>query len=151
MLPLPYLPFPFRRRGGGDTFDPSSKNTVICEYHFKEEHLKKAAGSTRKTYTEDAVPSIFKFKYLTRLNEKAISKRPAPKQRLALNYIASDSSDESESCAAINFTVELLSVEKATQTDLDQNHLENELNDLKTEKLNMSKELDLYLFTYFKT
>ena len=88
--------------GGGDTFDPSSKNTVICEYHFKEEHLKKAAGSTRKTYTEDAVPSIFKFKYLTRLNEKAISKRPAPKERLALNYIASDSSDESESCAAIN-------------------------------------------------
>ena len=134
----------YRRRGGGDTFDPSSKNTVICEYHFKEEHLKKAAGSTRKTYTEDAVPSIFKFKYLTRLNEKPISKRPAPKERLALNYIASDSSDESESCAAINFTVELLSVEKATQTDLDQNHLENELNDLRTEKLNLSKELDLY-------
>ena len=25
----------YRRRGGGDTFDPSSKNTVICEYHFK--------------------------------------------------------------------------------------------------------------------
>ena len=85
---------------------------------------------------------------MTRLNEKAISKRPAPKQRLALNYIASDSSDESESCAAINFTVELLSVEKATQADLDQNHLENELNDLRTEKLNLSKELDLYLFSF---
>ena len=25
----------YRRRGGGDTFDPSSKNTVICEHHFK--------------------------------------------------------------------------------------------------------------------
>ena len=78
---------------------------------------------------EDAVPSIFKFKSLTRRNEKPISKRPAPRQRLALNYIALDSSDESESCAAINFTVEL-SFEKATQTNLDQNHLENELNDL---------------------
>ena len=85
---------------------------------------------------------------MTRPNEKPISKRPAPRQRLALNYIASDSSDESESCAAINFTVELLSVEKATQTDLDQNHLENELNDLRTEKLNLSKELDLYLFLF---
>ena len=85
---------------------------------------------------------------MTRPNEKPISKRPAPKQRLALNYIASDSSDESESCAAIDFTVELLSVEKATQTDLDQNHLENELNDLRTEKLNLSKELDLYLFSF---
>ena len=108
----------------------------------------KAAGSTRKTYTEDAVPSIFKFKSLTRPNEKLISKWPAPKQRLAQNYIASDSSDESESCAAINFAVELLSVEKATQTDLDQNHLENELNDLRSEKLNLSKELDLYLFSF---
>ena len=28
----------YRRRGGGDTFDPSSKNTVICEHHFKEVH-----------------------------------------------------------------------------------------------------------------
>ena len=138
----------YRRRGGGDTFDPSSKNTSICEHHFKEEHLKKAAGSARKTYTEDAVPSIFKFKSLTRLNEKPKSKGPAPRQRLALNYIASDSSDESESCAAINFTVELLSVEKATQTDLDQNHLENELNDLRTEKLNLSKELDLSIFSF---
>ena len=138
----------YRRRGGGDTFDPSSKNTSICEHHFKEEHLKKAAGSARKTYTEDAVLSIFKFKSLTRPNEKPISKRPASRRRLALNYIASDCADESESCAAINFTVELLSVEKATQTDLDQNHLENELNDLRTEKLNLSKELDLYLFSF---
>ena len=55
----------YRRRGGGDTFDPSSKNAVICEYHFKEEHLEKAAESTRKVYTEDAVPSISKFKSLT--------------------------------------------------------------------------------------
>ena len=52
----------------------------------------------------------------------------------------------SESCAAISFTVKSLSTEKATQTDLDQNHLENELNDLRTEKLNLSKELDSYLF-----
>ena len=74
MLPLPYLPFPFRRRGGGNTFDPSSKNTVICEYHFKEEPLKKAARSTRKPYTEDAVPSNFKLKSLTRPNEKPILK-----------------------------------------------------------------------------
>ena len=51
----------YQRRGGGDTFDPSSKNTVICEHYFKEEHLNKAADSTRKTYTEDVVPSIFKF------------------------------------------------------------------------------------------
>ena len=115
----------YRRRGGGDMFDPSSKNTVICEHHFKEEHFKKAAGSARKTYTEDAAPSIFKFKSLTRPNDKPISKRPAPKQRLALNYVASNSSDESESCAAINFTVELLSIEKATQTDLDQNQLDD--------------------------
>ena len=136
------------RRGGGDTFDPSSKNTVISEYHFKEEHLKKAAGSTRKSYTEDTVPSIFKFISLTRPNEKPISKRPAPKQWLALNYVASDSYDESTSCAAINFTTELLSIEKSTQTDLDQNHLENELNDLRVEKLNLSKKLDLYLFIY---
>ena len=56
----------YQRKGGGDTFHPSSKNTVICEHHFKEEHLKKAAGSTRKTYREDAVPLIFKFKSLTR-------------------------------------------------------------------------------------
>ena len=82
----------YRRRGGGGTFDPSSKNTVICEYHFKEEHLKKAAGSTRKRYTEDAVLSIFKFKSLTRPNEKPISTRPTPKQRIALIYIASDES-----------------------------------------------------------
>ena len=81
----------YRRRGGRDTFHPTI--TVICEHHFKEEHLKKAAGSTRKTYTEDAVPSIFKFKSLTRPNEKPISKRPAPKQRIALNYIASDESE----------------------------------------------------------
>ena len=85
---------------------------------------------------------------MTRPNEKPISKRPAPRQRLALNYIASDSSDESESCAAINFTVELLSVEKATQTDLDQNHLKSEPNDLRSEKLNLSKELDLYFFSF---
>ena len=78
------------------------------------------------------------------LIEKPISKRPAPRQRLALNYIGSDSSD----VWAINFTVELLSVEKAIQTDLDQNHLENKLNDLRTEKLNLSKELDLYLFSF---
>ena len=39
----------YRRRRGGDTFDPSSKNTVICDYNFKVEQLKKAAGSTRKT------------------------------------------------------------------------------------------------------
>ena len=82
---------------------------------------------------------------MTRPNEKPISKRPAPKQRLALNYIASDSS---ENCATINFTVELLSVEKATQTDLDQNHLKKELNDLRSEKLNLSKELDLYFFSF---
>ena len=132
------------RRGGGDTFHPSSKNTVICEHHFKEEHLKKVAGSTRKTHTEDAVPSIFKFNSLTRPNERPISKRPASRQWLALNYIGSDSSD----VWAINFTVELLSVEKAIQTDLDQNHLENKLNDLRTEKLNFSKELDLYLFSF---
>ena len=69
-----------RRRGGGDTFDPSSKNTFICELHFKEEHLKKAAGSAKKMYTEDAVSSIFKFKSLTRPNVKPISKRPAPRQ-----------------------------------------------------------------------
>ena len=25
----------YRRRGGGDTFDPSSKNAVICEPYFK--------------------------------------------------------------------------------------------------------------------
>ena len=55
----------YQRRGGGDTFDPSSKNAVICECHFKEEHLEKAADSTRKVYTEDAVPSISKFKSLT--------------------------------------------------------------------------------------
>ena len=83
----------YRRRGGGDTFHPSSKNTVTCEHHFKEEHLKKVADSTRKTHTEDAVPSIFKFNSLTRPNERPISKRPAPRQRLALNYIGSDSSD----------------------------------------------------------
>ena len=85
---------------------------------------------------------------MTRPNEKPISKRPAPRQQIALNYIASDSSDESESCTAINLTVELLSVEKATQTDLDQNHLENALNDLRTEKLNLSKEPALYLFSF---
>ena len=85
---------------------------------------------------------------MTRPNDKPISKRPAPKQQLALNYVASDSSDESESCAAIDFTVELLSVEKATQTDLDQNHLADELNDLRAEKLNLSKELDFYLFSF---
>ena len=62
----------YRRRGDGDTFDPSSKNTVICEYHFKEEHLKKDAVSARKTCTENAVPSIFKFKSFTRPNEKPI-------------------------------------------------------------------------------
>ena len=55
----------YQRRGGGDTFDPSSKNAVMCEYHFKEEHLEKAADSTKKVYTEDAVPSISKFKSLT--------------------------------------------------------------------------------------
>ena len=44
----------YRRRGGGDTFDSSSKNAVTCEYHFKEEHLKKVADSTRKAYAEDA-------------------------------------------------------------------------------------------------
>ena len=136
------------RRGGADTFDPSSKNTVLSEYHFREEHLKKAASSKRRTYTEDAVPSIFKFKSLTRPNEKPISRRLAPKQRLAMNYIATDSCDESGSCAAMNFTAELLSIEKATQTDLDQNHLENNLNDLKTEKPNLRKELDLYLFSF---
>ena len=76
-----------QRRGRGDTFDPSSKNTVICEHHFKEEHLKKATGSMKKTYTEDAAPSTFKFKSLTRPNEKPVSKRPAPRQRLALNYV----------------------------------------------------------------
>ena len=64
----------YRRRGGGDTFDLSSKNTVICEHHFKEEHLKKTAGSTRKTYREDSIPSIFKCNSLTRPNEKPISK-----------------------------------------------------------------------------
>ena len=85
---------------------------------------------------------------MTRHNEKPISKRLAPRQRLALNYISTDSSDESESCAAINFAVELLSVEKATQTDLHQNHLENKLNDFRTEKLNLSKELDLYLLSF---
>ena len=131
-----------------DTFDPASKNTVICEYHFKEKHLKKAAGSTKKKYMEYAVSSIFKFKYLTRPKEKQISKRPSPKQGLTLNYIVSDLFDESESCAAINFTAELLSIEKATQTDLDQNHLEKELNHLRTEKLNLSKELYLYLFSF---
>ena len=56
----------YQRRGGRDTFHPPI--TVICEHHFKEEHLKKAAGSTRKTYREDAVPLIFKFKSLTRPN-----------------------------------------------------------------------------------
>ena len=65
-----------------------------------------------------------------------------------MNYIASDSSDVSESCTTIDFTVQLLSIEKATQTDLDQNHPENKLNDLRTEKLNLSKELDLYLFSF---
>ena len=85
---------------------------------------------------------------MTRPNEKPISKRPAPKQRLALNYIATDSCDESGRCAAMNFTAKLLSIEKAAQTDLDQNHLENKLNDLKTEKLNWRKELDLYLFSF---
>ena len=85
---------------------------------------------------------------MTRPNEKPISRRLAPKQRLALNYIATDSCDESGSCAAMNFTAELLSIEKATQTDLDQNHLENNLNDLKTEKPNLRKELDLYLFSF---
>ena len=138
----------YQRRGGGDMFDQSSKNTVICEYDFKEEKFKKAVGNTRKKDREDAVPSIFKFKSLTWLNDKPISKWPAPKEWLALNYVASDSSDESESCAAINFTVELLSIEKVTQTDLDQNHLENELNDLRAEKLNLSKELALYLFWF---
>ena len=54
----------------------------------------------------------------------------------------------SESCTTIDFTVQLLSIEKATQTDLDQNHPENKLNDLRTEKLNLSKELDLYLFSF---
>ena len=51
----------YGRRGGGHTFDPSIKNTVICGHHFKEEHLKKAVGSTRKTYTEDAVSSIYQI------------------------------------------------------------------------------------------
>ena len=138
----------YQRRGDGDTFDPSSKNTVICTHHFKEEHLQKAAGSTRKTCTKDAVSSIFKSKSLTRPNEKPISKRPAPKQRLALNYVAPDSSDQSESCAAINFTVELLSIKKVTQTDHDQNHLENELNNLRAKKVSLSQELDLYLFSF---
>ena len=78
----------YRRRGVGDAFDPSSKNTVTCEHHFKEEHFKKAADSTRKTNAEDTVPSIFKFNFLTRPNDEPTSKRPAPKQRLALNYIA---------------------------------------------------------------
>ena len=62
--------------------------------------------------------------------------------------VESYSSDESESCAAVNFTVKLITTEKATQTDLDQNHLGNELNDLRTAKLNLSKKLDLYLFTF---
>ena len=69
----------YRRRGGGDTFDPFSKNAVICEYHFKEEHLENTVDSTRKAYTEDAVLSLAKFKSLTRPNDKPISKRPAPK------------------------------------------------------------------------
>ena len=54
----------------------------------------------------------------------------------------------SESCTTIDFTVQLLSIEKATQTDLDQNHPENKLNDLRIEKLNLNKELDLYLFSF---
>ena len=118
-------------------------NTIL-----NEEHLKKAAGSTRKTYTKDAVPSIFKSKSLTRSNEKPISKRPAPKQRLALNYVTLDSSDESESCSAKNFTVELLSIKKSTQTNLDQNHVENELTNLRAKKVSLSQELDLYLFSF---
>ena len=85
---------------------------------------------------------------MTRPNEETISKRAAPKQRLTLNYIASDSFDKPESCAAITFTVELLSIEKSTQTDLDQNHLDNELNNLRIEKLNLSKQLVLYLFSF---
>ena len=30
----------YPKRGAEDTFGPSSKYTVICECHFKEEHLK---------------------------------------------------------------------------------------------------------------
>ena len=59
-------------------FDPSSKNIFMCEYHLKEKHLKKAAGSTRKRYTKCAVHSNFKFKSLTGPKEKQISKRSAP-------------------------------------------------------------------------
>ena len=32
--------------------------------------------------------------------------------------------------------------------DLDQNHLENKLNVLRTEKVNLSKDLDLYFFSF---
>ena len=63
--------------------------------------------------------------------------------------VESYSCDESESCAAVNFTAKSLSTEKAIQTNLHQNHLENELTDLRTEKRNLSKKLDLDLFTFF--
>ena len=48
----------YRRRSGGEAFDPSRKNTVICEYYFKEEHLKKVVGNTRKT-TRKLLPLQF--------------------------------------------------------------------------------------------
>ena len=86
---------------------------------------------------------------MTRPNDKPISKWPSQKQRLALNHVASDSSDESESCEAINFTVELLSIEKATQRDIDQNHLVNEFNDLKVlEHLQKTKTLKMTFFSW---
>ena len=41
----------YRRKGFGDTFDLANKNNVICEYHFKNNEVKKHLVVVEEKYS----------------------------------------------------------------------------------------------------
>ena len=82
-----------RMKGAGSIFASRNQNNVICEYHFKNEEIKKAPGNCRKTLVKGVVPSVLRFT-LSTVSSEPLEKRCSPNKAFYIDKTSSESKEE---------------------------------------------------------
>ena len=79
----------YRRKGGCDNFE-ITRNTKVCEFHFKPEEIKVSLGRGIKTLkTGHEIPSVFIFN-----EERQVKKRKSPTNRVAVSSPSMKETDD---------------------------------------------------------
>ena len=88
-----------RRKSSKDSFDPSKRSTVVCEFHFPVNDIIVSDFHDRKTLRNGAVPSIFQHK----VQDKPRRRSPRKRKVVGKLDVPNPSSSEEETEIGENY------------------------------------------------